>query len=106
MNLRRKVHLIAGSAEDNGKVVRVRVAVSRSIGHGRCVWLARGAHLVKKRCSQPQYLEARVTDGLRWTLRVPHLLPRGTWTVRSQAIDDSGLAERVPEWAESRRASG
>ena len=92
-NLRRKVHLVAGTSEDNGRVVQVRVAVSRSVGHGRCVWLTRGAHLVKKRCSQPQYLNARVTDGLRWTLRIPHLLPRGTYTVRSQAVDDTGLAE-------------
>jgi Tol biopolymer transport system component len=94
VNLRRKVHLIAGTSADNGLVVRVRVAVSRSVGHGRCVWLGRGAHMVKKRCSQPQYLEARVIDGLRWTLRVPHLLPRGTYTVRSVAVDDTGLVER------------
>jgi Ca2+-binding RTX toxin-like protein len=92
-NLRRKVHLVAGTSEDNGKVLRVRVAVSRSIGHGKCVWLTRGAHLLKKRCSQVQYLDGRVTDGLRWTLRIPHLLPRGTYTVRSQAIDDTGLVE-------------
>jgi Tol biopolymer transport system component len=95
VNLRRKVHLIAGTSADNSRVVRVRVAVSRSVGHGRCVWLGRGARLVKKRCTQPQYLEARVTDGLRWTLRVPHLLPRGVYTVRSVAIDDSGLVERL-----------
>jgi hypothetical protein len=94
VNLRRKVHLIAGTSADNTRVMRVRVAVSRSIGHGRCLWLGRGAHMVKKRCSQPQYLEARVIDGLRWTLRVPHLLPRGTYTVRSVAIDDTGLVER------------
>ena len=50
---------------------------------------------MKKRCTQPQYLEARVTDGLRWTLRVPHLLPRGLYTVRSVAVDDSGLVERL-----------
>jgi len=32
---------------------------------------------------------------LRWTLRVPHLLPRGLYTVRSVAIDDAGLVERL-----------
>jgi hypothetical protein len=26
---------------------------------------------------------------------VPHLLPRGTYTVRSVAIDDTGLVERL-----------
>ncbi|HEY7632581.1 MAG TPA: hypothetical protein VH817_17880 [Thermoleophilaceae bacterium] len=94
VNLRRKVHLIAGTVEDNSGVAHVRVAASRSIGRGRCLWLTRGAHLLRRSCSRPFYLNARVTDSLRWTLRVPHLLPRGTWVVRSQAIDDTGLAER------------
>jgi hypothetical protein len=94
VSLRRKVHLIAGTTEDDSSVVRVRVAVSRSIGRGRCVWLGRGSRLVRARCSKPVFLNARVADGLRWTLRVPHLLPRGSWTVRSQAIDDTGRTER------------
>jgi len=94
VNLRRKVHLIAGTVEDNGPVARVRVAASRRIGHGRCLWLARGSHLLRRSCARPFYLNARVADSLRWTLRVPHLLPRGTWSVRSQAFDTTGLAER------------
>jgi Ca2+-binding RTX toxin-like protein/Tol biopolymer transport system component len=94
VNLRREVHLIAGTTADNGPIARVRVAASRSIGHGRCLWLARGSHLVRRFCGRPFYLNARVTDSLRWTLRVPHLLPRGTWNVRSQAVDATGLAER------------
>jgi len=104
-NLRRKVHLIAGTAEDDGQVVRVRVAASRPIGHGRCLWLARGSHLVRQSCRSPLYLNARVTDGLRWTLRVPHLLPRGTWTARLLATDDSGSANGCAAGATS-RASG
>jgi Ca2+-binding RTX toxin-like protein/Tol biopolymer transport system component len=95
VDLRRKVHLIAGTVEDNGPVARVRVAASRQIGHGRCLWLTRGSHLVKRSCRRPFYLDARVTDSLRWTLRVPHLLPRGTWTVRSLATDTTGLTERL-----------
>jgi Tol biopolymer transport system component len=95
VNLRRKVHLIAGTTEDNGPIARVQVAASRSVGHGRCVWLARGSHLVRRSCRRPFYLNARVTDSLRWTLRVPHLLPRGTWTVRSLATDTTGLTERL-----------
>jgi len=94
VNLRRRVHLIAGTADDDSRVVRVRVAVSRSIGRGRCLWLGRGSHLIRGRCRRPRYLNARVSDGLRWTLRVPHLLPRGTWRIRAQAIDDTGLHER------------
>jgi hypothetical protein len=94
VNLRRKVHLIAGTTADNGSIAAVRVAASRSIGHGKCLWLSRGSHLVRRSCRRPFYLNARVTDSLRWTLRVPHLLPRGTWNVRSQAVDVTGLAER------------
>ena len=94
VNLRRKVHLIAGTVEDNGPVARVRVAASRRIGHGRCLWLARGSHLLRRSCARPFYLNARVADSLRWTLRVPHLLLCGTWSVRSQAFDTTGLAER------------
>ncbi|HEY2602032.1 MAG TPA: hypothetical protein VGI67_10780, partial [Thermoleophilaceae bacterium] len=95
VNLRRRVHLIAGTAEDNGPLAGVRVAVSRSVGHGRCLWLARGGHLIRRSCTRPFYLGARLTDSLRWTLRVPHLLPRGTWTVRSLATDTTGLTERL-----------
>jgi Ca2+-binding RTX toxin-like protein len=94
-NLRRKVHLIAGTVEDNGPVARVRVAASRSIGNGRCLWLTRGGHTLKRSCRRPLYLNARVTDSLRWTLRVPRLLPRGKWIVRSLATDTTGLTERL-----------
>jgi hypothetical protein len=51
--------------------------------------------LVRRPCNRPFYLKARVADSLRWTLRVPHLLPRGTWTVRSLATDTTGLTERL-----------
>jgi Tol biopolymer transport system component len=95
VNLRRKVHLIAGTADDDARVVRVRVAVSRGVGRRRCLWFGRGSHLVRQRCDRPLYLGARLVDGLRWTLRVPHLLPRGTYTVRSLATDDTGLTERL-----------
>jgi hypothetical protein len=94
VNLRRRVHLIAGTVEDNGPVARVRVAASRSVGHGRCLWLARGSRLLRRPCRRPFYLNARVTDSLRWTLRIPHPLPRGIWGVRSQAVDATGLVER------------
>jgi hypothetical protein len=90
------VHLIAGTVQDDGQVARVRVAASRSIGRGRCLWLARGGHLLRRSCRRPFYLNARVTDSLRWTLRVPRrFLPRGTWNVRSLATDTSGLTERL-----------
>jgi hypothetical protein len=89
------VRLIAGTSDDDSSVTRVRVAVSRRVGHGKCVWLGRGSHLVKQSCRRPLYLNARLLDGLRWTLRVPHLVPRGTWTARSLATDDTGLTERL-----------
>src|SRR5262249_2496609 len=94
-NLRRKVHLIAGTGEDNGQVARVRVAASRSLGHGKCLWLARGGPTMPRPRPRPVYLKTRVTDSLRWTLRIPRLLPRGTWRVRSKATDTTGLTERL-----------
>jgi hypothetical protein len=95
VNLRRKVRLIAGTVADNGQVAKVRVAASRSLGHRKCLWLARGGHTLRRPCRRPFYLNARVTDSLRWTLRIPRLLPRGTWTVRSLATDTTGLTERL-----------
>ena len=53
VNLRRKVHLIAGTVQDNGQIARVRVAASRSIGRGRCLWLRADGHLLRRSCRRP-----------------------------------------------------
>jgi WD40 repeat protein len=96
VQLRRKVRLIAGTTGDNGVVQRVEVALSRPIGGGRCLWLARGRSFVRAKCSEARWLRARLTGGLRFTARIGRLLPRGTWTVRSRATDGGNRAE-VPE---------
>lgn len=96
VQLRRKVRLIAGTSSDNGVVQRVEVALSRPIGGGRCLWLARGRSFQRAKCSDVRWLRARLTGGLRFTARIGRLLPRGTWTVRSRAYDDGGRVE-APE---------
>ncbi|MBX5470337.1 MAG: PD40 domain-containing protein, partial [Thermoleophilaceae bacterium] len=94
VSLRRKVRLIAGTAKDDGLVTRVDVAASRSVGRGRCLWLGRRGATVRRSCGRPLWLRAKVASGLRWTLRIGRLLPRGTWTVRSRATDDTGRVEK------------
>ena len=96
VQLRRKVRLVAGTTGDNGVVQRVEVALSRSIGGGRCLWLARGRSFTRGKCTDVRWLRARLTGGLRFTARIGRLLPRGTWTVRSRAFDDGSRVE-VPE---------
>ena len=89
---RRKVRLIAGTARDDRGVDHVDVALSRSVGRGQCLWLRRNARLAKGPCARPVYLRARLVSGLRFTLRLGRLLPRGTYTVRSRAYDAAGSA--------------
>jgi Tol biopolymer transport system component len=93
VNLRRKVRLIAGTASDNGRVAAVDVAASRSVGKGKCQWLGRGGSTSTGPCSRPVWLRAKLTTSVRFTLRIGRLLPRGSWTVRSRATDDTGQAE-------------
>jgi Tol biopolymer transport system component len=91
--LRRKVRLVAGTARDDGAIAAVDVAVSRRAGRRGCVWLGRRGGLVRRPCDEPLWLRARLTSGLRFTLRIGRLLPRGTWTARSRAIDAGGAVE-------------
>ena len=95
VSLRRKVRLVAGTARDDRGVARVEVALSRSIGRGRCLWLRRNSRLARGPCGRPIYLTARLVNGLRFTLRLGRLLPRGSYTVRSRAVDLSGQADRT-----------
>jgi Tol biopolymer transport system component len=93
--LRRKVRLVAGTARDDGPLAAVDVAVSRRAGERGCVWLGRRGALVRRPCDEPLWLRARLTSGLRFTLRIGRLLPRGTWTVRSRATDAGGRVEET-----------
>lgn len=91
---RRRVRLLAGTVEDDGALGRVEVALVRRLGAGRCAWLGRGTRLASGRCDQPRYLRARVTGELRFTLRLGRLLPRGTYELRSRAVDARGQVEQ------------
>jgi Ca2+-binding RTX toxin-like protein/Tol biopolymer transport system component len=90
---RRQARLVTGTGEDDSLVARVDVSLSRSIGKGRCLWLSRGSRVVRGPCSRPVWRQAQLVNGLRFSLRIRHILPRGTWRLRTRATDDSGLAE-------------
>jgi Tol biopolymer transport system component len=91
--LRRRVRLVAGTARDNASVQRVEVAVVRRLGGRRCTHLGRGTRLRGDRCDKPVWLRARLTSGLRFTLRLGRLLPRGNYEIRSRAVDVGGQVE-------------
>ena len=90
--LRRRARLVAGTVQDDGQVTAVDVAMSRRSGRA-CAWLGRGGRLRRGPCNRPQWLRARLTSGLRFTLRMGRLLPRGVWIVRSRAHDSGGHVE-------------
>jgi hypothetical protein len=91
--LRRKARTVVGTTEDDGTVVRVDVSMSRSLGHGRCLWLAPRSKVARGRCAKPVWLPAKLDSGLRFTLRIRHILPRGTWRLRTRSTDETGRQE-------------
>jgi hypothetical protein len=90
---KRKARTVSGTAEDDGAVVRVDVSLSRGIGKGRCLWLSGGSRVARGRCSTPVWLAAKLDSGLRFTLAIRHILPRGTWHLRTRATDQTGTRE-------------
>jgi hypothetical protein len=92
---RRNARTVTGTAEDDSTVARVDVSLSRSVGHGRCLWLARGSRVVRGRCARPVWLVARLANGLRFSLPVRHILLRGKWHLRTRATDATGTREPV-----------
>jgi Tol biopolymer transport system component len=90
---RRKLRAITGTTEDDSSVAHVDVALSRSVGGGRCLWLGKGSRVVRARCERPVWVRARLASGLRFSLQVRHLLPRGTWHLRARAMDAQGTVE-------------
>jgi hypothetical protein len=90
---RRKARTISGTVEDDGTVAKVEVSLWRSIGKGRCLWLAPGSRVVKGKCSQSVRIVARLDNGLRFSLPIRHILPRGTWQLRTRATDQTGTVE-------------
>jgi hypothetical protein len=92
---RRKLRSVTGTAQDDGVVARVDVSLSRSVGKGRCLWLASRSRVVKGKCGKPVWLKSRLDSGFRFSLQIRHLLPRGTWHLRTRATDATGKPEPV-----------
>jgi hypothetical protein len=92
---RRQARAVTGTAEDDGTVARVDMSLSRSIGNGRCLWLGTRSRVVRGRCSRPVWVQAQLANGLRFSLRIRHILPRGTWRLRTRATDQTGTREPV-----------
>jgi hypothetical protein len=90
---RRKARAVTGTTQDDGLVARVDVSLSRSVGNGRCLWLGPRSRVVKRKCSRRVWLRARLDSGLRFSLPIRHLLPRGTWSLRTRATDQTGNSE-------------
>jgi Tol biopolymer transport system component/Ca2+-binding RTX toxin-like protein len=98
---RRKARTVTGTSEDDGTVARVDVSLARSIGKGRCLWLGPRSRVVRGRCARAVWLEARLDNGLRFSLRIRHILPRGTWRLRTRATDQTGTREPARAGANS-----
>jgi Tol biopolymer transport system component len=98
---RRQARVVSGTAEDDGTVERVEVSLARSIGKGRCLWLSRGSRVTRGRCAKPVWLAARLDNGLRFALQIRHILPRGTWRLRTRATDQTGTREPARAGANS-----
>ncbi|HEX4718319.1 MAG TPA: hypothetical protein VH300_07310 [Thermoleophilaceae bacterium] len=90
---KRKVRAVTGTTEDDGVVARVDVSMSRRIGHGRCLWLGPRSRVVRSKCSKRFWLKARLVTGFRFSLQIRHILPRGTWQLRTRASDQTGKQE-------------
>lgn len=85
----RPPRVVGGVASaDRLGVARVEVAVGRRLGGERCRWYRRGV----RSCSTPAFVRAHGRSS--WTLRVS-LRARGTYIVRSRAVQRDGLVERA-----------
>jgi hypothetical protein len=77
----------------SGAVARVTLAIAERAGGGRCRYLSANGRLGPRvGCRRPTYISASGTS--RWSLRSRARLPRGTYVVRSRAIDAAGNVER------------
>jgi hypothetical protein len=87
-------HVLRGTARDTGcGVAMVTASVARQHGT-RCEYLTparRLSHPVK--CGHSHFLVASGTS--RWSLTLPRHLPRGTYLVRTRAIDFAGNVQRL-----------
>jgi hypothetical protein len=58
--------------------------------------------VVKGKCSTPVWLAAKLDNGLRFSLAIRHILPRGTWALRTRATDQTGTREPARPGANAR----
>jgi hypothetical protein len=96
---------VRGTARDrgcSGAIARVTVAVARRTGGGGCRYLQASGRLGPgTSCRRPTYVAAAGTAA--WSLRTARPLPRGTYVVRSRAIDAAGNVERKARLAGAKR---
>jgi hypothetical protein len=85
--------IIRGTARDLGcGVDRVRISVTRKRGHV-CRLLTPKRRLGHRtRCAHRRWLPVRGVN--RWSFRLAKRLPRGTYIVRTRAIDFAGNKQR------------
>jgi hypothetical protein len=73
-----------------GKVKRVSVAITRKVGK-RCQPLKRNGRLGHATVCRQVWLRAKGSK--KWTFRLRHQLPRGTYIVSTRAVDSAGNVE-------------
>ncbi len=68
------------------RVARVYVMIYRPARHRRCRFVTRSGHLTRPRsCTRP--IEFRASGTTHWHLRLRFRLVRGSYLVRSDAVD-------------------
>jgi hypothetical protein len=85
--------ILRGTARDVGCGLD-RVAISVARKHGRvCRLLTRKRRLSHRTsCAHRRWLRVRGTS--RWSFRLPRRLPKGTYVIRTRAVDFAGNAQR------------
>ena len=73
-----------------GKVKRISVAITRKVGK-RCQSLKRNGRLGRATACRQIWLPAKGSK--KWTFRLRHQLPRGTYVVSTRAADSAGNIE-------------
>jgi hypothetical protein len=89
-----RTHVLRGTARDTGcGVAMVTLSVARLHGK-RCEYLTSRRKLSRAvKCGHSHFLVASGTN--HWSLALPRSLPRGTYLVRTRAIDFAGNVQRL-----------
>ena len=86
-------HILRGNARDRGcGVDRVTISVARKLGR-RCRVLSPKRRLGHRTsCARRHWLPVRGTT--RWSFRLPKRLTKGTYVIRTRAVDFAGNVQR------------